>query len=391
MRAALPVAILAALAGFASPAAAAAPAPCGGIPQITDPSKDGHHPNTDVLSAWFSEEAGRLQAVVKTFGAGHTAEHTDAELNVAAYAVLFEVAGRTRFVRASLPTGAPGFQYDYGTYTAPSTFTVEGTTTGSEIGGPGGTLTIDVPAQTGATPGVTLARPFVLTYDGVSGGVPDWVDHAPGGVSPTDPSVGADYVVGSCAPLVPVPGGDPVPGPGSTPVPAVRTSAVALTAPARLTGGGLAKLTGRVVPARGGVPVDVTVTGGRKLVRRVSTAADGSFAVTVPLKQTSKVRAVAEGIGSQTATVTVRSTVRIAIKRLPGGIVTVRGTVRPALPGKALLLRTTSSIPTATTRVSAAGTFSFRVKRPRTGRYQAVYIPSSGRAERSVSNTGVIR
>ena len=38
-------------------------------PQITDPSGDGHHPPTDVLSAWWSEANGRLQAVIKVSAA----------------------------------------------------------------------------------------------------------------------------------------------------------------------------------------------------------------------------------------------------------------------------------------------------------------------------------
>ena len=52
---------------LAIPAAAqaAAPAPCPGAAQIIDASGDGHHNNTDVLSAWFSESAGSVKAVVE--------------------------------------------------------------------------------------------------------------------------------------------------------------------------------------------------------------------------------------------------------------------------------------------------------------------------------------
>jgi hypothetical protein len=373
---------------------AAAPAPCGGIPQITDPSKDGHHPNTDITSAWFSEASGRLQVVMQSFGAEHTAEHTDAETNIAAYVFLFDSGGVTRFVRAQRPAGSPAAVYDYGTYVAPNTFSAAGPTTGEEVSGPGGTFTIDVPAPFGVA-GSLLARPFVLTYDGVTGGVPDWVDHAPGGVSPTEASYGADYVAGSCAPVVSTPTG-PVPptAPGGPVAPAgpLTTTAIQLNAPASLKGGGPAKLTGRIVPARAGVPVVLTIAAGlRHVVRRVTSQADGSFGLTVPLKETSTVRAVAEGIGSQTDTVTVHSTVRLSVKRMPGGRYRVSGAVRPVLPGRVLLLRTTSSIPTATTKLTRAGTFAFTLTRPRAGRYQAVAIPSSGRAERSTSNTGVLR
>ena len=49
---------------------------------------------------------------------------------------------------------------------------------------------------TGAVPGAILARPFVLTYDGIDGVEPHWVDRAPGGVTPDGIEFGADYVVG---------------------------------------------------------------------------------------------------------------------------------------------------------------------------------------------------
>ncbi len=84
------------------------------------------------------------------------------------------------------------------------------------------------------------------------------------------------------------------------------------------------------------------------------------------------------------------SKVRIKVKRLRRGRVLIRGTVRPKLPGRVLLLRTTSAVPAART-VARKGRFSFRFKNLRRGRYQAVFIPSKGRAERATSNKGVIR
>ena len=57
--------------------------------------------------------------------------------------------------------------------------------------GANGTVTIDAPA---VAPGTRLSSPYVLTYDGITGGTPTWVDHAPGGEAPADPSVGADYL-----------------------------------------------------------------------------------------------------------------------------------------------------------------------------------------------------
>jgi hypothetical protein len=62
--------------------------------------------------------------------------------------------------------------------------------------------------------------------------------------------------------------------------------------------------------------------------------------------------------------------------------------VRPALPGRVLLLRRGAVKPTTTVK-PRDGRFRVRIARP--GRYQAVSIPSGKRAERSTSNTGVIR
>lgn len=145
-----------------------------------------------------------------------------------------------------------------------------------------------------------------------------------------------------------------------------------------------------MLPARAGVPVELTVRTRETATARLTTAADGSFSIALPIDETTRLRAVAQGIGSQTLTLTVRSTVRVTVKRLRDGRTRVTGTVRPALPGRVLLLRTTSARPSATTS-AAGGRFTFTFRRPRPGRYQAVYIPSGARAERSTSNTGVIR
>jgi len=136
------------------------------------------------------------------------------------------------------------------------------------------------------------------------------------------------------------------------------------------------------------VPVVVTATAGRSArVRRAVTQADGTFALLLPVRETTRVRAVAEGIGSQTRTITVVSRVRIALRR--GGRL-VTGRVRPALPGRVLLLRGDAVRPVA--RVSThGGRFRIRLHSPRPGRYQAVFVPAARRAERSTSNTEVIR
>ena len=220
-----------AAAALAAPAAAA-PAPCGGAPQITDVAGDGHHNNTDVVSAWLSEEAGRLQAVIVPRVPVWEPAHDDSD--AAGFALLYTVGGETRYVRGEAVRGAP-VRFDHGTWTAAGGF--------SSAGAVGGVaeaeaLVVDLPA---VAPGTVLARPFVLTYDGGSAAAPHWVDRAPGGTTPAGTEFGADVVAGTCGPAGP--GGPGGPG-------AVTTTAVALEAPRRVVGGGRVVLTGRVTPAR---------------------------------------------------------------------------------------------------------------------------------------------
>jgi hypothetical protein len=349
----------------------APPAPCFGVPQITDPNGDGHHDGTDVLQAWFSLEAGPLQGVIKVKSGLWMPQHDDADVNGAGYVLLFTTGGQTWFVRAfAAPGGA--LTYDYGTYGG-GAFTSLGPTTGTVVYGTGGTVTIDIPAATGATAGAVLANPFVLTYDGVIGGVPTWVDHAPGGTGPNDSARGADYTVAAC-------------GTGGT------TAAVQLTGPARIVGGGKnATITGKALPGRAGVGVALTRTNVTTKVFNTTTGADGSFTFVVPVHETTRVRATAEGISSQTLTITVKSTVRIFVRRLASGAARISGRISPALPGRVLILKTTAFRPTKTITRFRAGKFSVLLPRPRKGRYQAVYIPKGGRAERSTSNTIRIR
>ena len=101
-------------------------------------------------------------------------------------------------------------------------------------------------------------------------------------------------------------------------------------------------------------------------------------------------RAVAEGLGSQTLTVQMFSKVRVKVRTLASGAVVVSGTTSPKLSGRILWLRSNAVRPSART-TARNGRFTLRLKHPRPGRYQAVFIPSGGRAERSTSNTGVIR
>ncbi len=376
-------ATLVALAFAAVPAQAAAPPPCGGVAQIADASGDGHHPPTDILSAWLSEANGRLQAAIKVRSGALGPQHSapgETDLAVAGYAIVFTVDGQARYVRASVaPDG--GATYDYGTYNPGGAYFTSTGPTGGELAPgafSGGTVTIDVPAATGAVTGAQLTDVFALTYDGISGGVPDWVDHGPGGESPGDIARGADYVVGSCAGGVPTGAG---------------VLAVQLEAPARLRGGGRAKITGKIVPARAGVEVELTREAGRRRkVSRLTTAADGSFAATVPVSEKTRLRAEAEGIASSTVTVKVKSVVRIELRERPSGAIRLLGRLRPALPGRLLLLKANAAIDPTTTRSSGKRRFAFHFGAGRLspGRYQVVYIPSKGRAERSTSNAVVV-
>jgi hypothetical protein len=86
----------------------------------------------------------------------------------------------------------------------------------------------------------------------------------------------------------------------------------------------------------------------------------------------------------------VFSKVRINIRRTRTGGAVVTGTTSPKLSGRILWLRTDDVRPSART-TARDGRFTLRLTHPKRGRYQAVFIPSGDRAERSTSNTGVIR
>ena len=222
-----------------------------------------------MLAGWFSEAGGRLQAVIQTqFGNWSPA---DEDSESAAFAMLFSVAGQTRFVRLTTPRiGAGPLSYDYGTWSAATGFAGAGPATGEVVAGLPGTVTLDVPDAIGAVAGVRLLQPFVMTSDGGTALAPHWVDRAPGGAgdsTPAEAAFGADYVVGSCRPpgAGGGPGGCAAPGePGQT----ATTTSVILRAPKRLVGGGKLRAGGHVVPARAGVTVRLTVKPRRKGTRQ---------------------------------------------------------------------------------------------------------------------------
>ncbi|MCB0880080.1 MAG: hypothetical protein KDC46_14000 [Thermoleophilia bacterium] len=375
--------------GAASAIAASPPAACNGVPQVTDPVGDGHHTGTDVTAAWLSEAGGSLQAVIRVRYGTWRPEHEDEPITGSEYALVFSVDGVRRYVRLSAPLTGP-LVYDYGTWVGGGSFSSMGTTTGSVTPGVEQAAVIDVPTSAlGIAPGTRLGQPIALTIDGrAANGDPHWVDKAPGGTDPSDTAVGADYVVGSCGGGTGTTGGD---GGGTV----ATTTAVEVTAPSVIVGGGMARVGGTVLPAREGVVVHVTISpaggaAGRERSFSVVTGSDGSFAARVQVLETSRVRAVAETIGSQTATVTVRSRIRVTRRRTSAGVELVRVQTWPALPGKLLLLEASSVEPSATriTRLTRrTATFVIAVRRAARSRYQIVFVPSSDRAERSVSRS----
>ena len=364
------VAVAAALIALAAPASApaVAPAPCAGVVQINDVQGDGHHAATDILSAWFSEAAGRLQAVIKVRDGTWVPSHEDS--NAAGYALVFNAGGQTLYVRAVAPPPTAGvIAYDYGTWTLAGGFVSAGATTGEAAYGTGGTVTIDVPAGTGAVPGTVLTDLFALTYDGVDGpSQPHWVDRGPGGTTPAGTEFGADYVVGGCV------------GTGGAIV------AVDLKAPAKRTGSGKVEVRGGVVPATAEIEValESRTEDGLK-TKHVTTDAAGRFSAPIKLGETTRVRARSGGLASQTETVTMHSRTEISVRPSPGDGVLIRGRTDPGLPGKALLLGSGAATPSARSKVRD-GRFKFDLERLEKGRYVAVYIPSNDRAERSTSN-----
>jgi hypothetical protein len=358
-----------------SAAVTAAPAPCGGVAQVTDPAGDGHHSSTDVLAAWLSEPGvGTLQATIQIRSGSFLPEHDDAVVNGSAFALLFTTGGQTRYVRATAPPANGGvLGYDYGTWSPAGGFASAGATTGGIVTGAPGTVTIDVPAATGATTGARLTNLFVLTYDGVDAAGPTWVDRAPGGTEPAGSTFGADFLVGTCS------------SPSSTGVASVQLAAGRVP-----VGGGRVALAGRLLPARAGVAVTVTRVGRATTVTRLVTSADGSFSGLIPVRETTVVRAAVEGVQSQSFTLRVRSRVTVRLRRSGTGW-RLSGTVAPALPGRIQLLRVGGFGPVKTVRLVTGSRYTLRVPQLRQGRYQVVWQPSQGRAANAVSRAVRVR
>ncbi|HXV33757.1 MAG TPA: hypothetical protein VD769_07085 [Gaiellaceae bacterium] len=365
---------LATLAAAAVPAgggvALVPPEPCSPGVVITDPTGDGHHDPTDVTAAWLSEEnAGNLQAVIQVALGNWDAEHDEPEI-AAGYVFLFSKGGTTKFVRLSVdeffdPT------YDYGTYDPALTnpFVHEGDTTGSidplaqipPLPAPGpGTAVIDVPSSV-AVDGDVLKNNFVLTYDGLLDAGPTWVDVAPGGDLPNEAQPGPSFTVGSC-------------------------TGVTVAAPASIKGGKTVTVSGSVDPAAEGIDVTITRTTVPGVVAETMATTDvnGDYSALVPVRETTFVKATANGIDSTTRKITVRSTVTIRAVRLRNGKTRIQGVARPKLPGRIQLIKTTAFVPAASKTI-AGGSFRFTARKLKPGRWQVIYTPRAGRAVRSIS------
>lgn len=377
-----------------SSATAAVPGPCGGSAHITDATGDGHHMNTDVTSAWFSEDESGLRVVIRTAFGDWQPAHDDS--TGAGWAFLLRDGSVIRYLRFEAPFPWDGAAvYDYGTWTQGGGFVSQGTTSGSTVAGVGGTVAIDVPVAFGLGKGSVLTETQVLTYDGFESGQPHWVDRAPGGTSPSTSAYGADFVVGTCLPKDP-----------DDPDPEV-TTAVQLNSWLARTGRGTVPVSGSVLPAKAGVEVELSISAVRGTSSRtlsLVTGEDGKFSALPMFAETSLIRAVAadSGIGSRSLTVTMRSKVTLKLARKvtstkrQGKVVRRKsvgrawGTVDPAIPGRVLILPVNGIFPVAKTTVRN-GRYSIRSNRIRRGRYQAVFIPEKSRAERATSKTGKLK
>ncbi len=346
-----------------APVASAAPVPCGGTAQITDASGDGHHQNSDVISAWFSGTPEALQAVITLRLGLFEPAHDDSD--AVAYAMIFRTGTDWRYVRA-IAGRAAAITYEYGTWSPLTYFQPFGSTTGSAtVENGSGVVAIDIPTVFGITPVSTISTPFVMTNDGMDGGIPHWVDRAPGGVAPDSGEYGADLVVGACSTAVD----------GAT--------GVTLSGPVRMVGAGTARVTGVVAGAQAGVAVTLIATGVVTRTYTSTTTGGGAFTASIPIRATTTIRATAAGLGSPTITVISRE--RVTVKGRVRASRSATVVVSPALPGRALLLRPVGFQPLATARVRN-GVATLHVPASAVGRAQVVIIPDGGRAERAQSS-----
>ena len=300
--------------------------------------------------------------------------HDDSD--AAGFALIYDAGGQTRYVRAEGPRGAP-VRFDHGTWSAAAGFTSLGPTTGAAVAGPGG-VGHDRRARRSPA-GTLLSRIFVMTYDGGSGADLHWVDRAPGGVGPAEQAFGADYVTGACAADAgrgPAAGRDDRGRPRRAPPPRRR----------RPDGGRRPRRPGAGRRRRGGDDA-----------RRPGADAHGGHAGRRDVLARAPDRAHVDGPrrrrGDRLPDAHDHRALDGADPRPPARGRRGRGP-RPRRTGPAGPRAAAARRGGPADRHGAQardGRFRIRLAAPRRGRYQAVFIPSGDAAERSTSNTGVIR
>ena len=286
-----------ALAAFAAlpvtTAVAAPPAPCNNAPQITDASGDGHHAAdrraVGVVVGGQRPPAGRHPGL-RGDARGRARRGRDPGAGLRVHLRV----GRRAAIRPRdrLPLGGRTTlrpRHLHGRRRVHQR-RVHDRRVESETGA-NGTVTIDVPGRSRPARAL-IGAPFVITWDGINGSDATWVDHAPGGALPTDSAAAPTT---SSAPATPAP-----PPPGTR---GHRRPPSSSARPRHVTGRKTVTVTGKVLPARAGVPVTLTRTANKKTADDAAStsAADGTFTRASSIGETSDLRAVAESIGSPRA------------------------------------------------------------------------------------------
>ena len=164
---------------------------------------------------------------------------------------------------------------------------------------------------------------------------------------------------------------------------AQETPTVSLTAsPAKVVYGASVTLSGQIAPATEGETVEILDAAGA-LVATLTTDAAGAFTTTFVPDRNRTLHAAWQTTVSEPVTIRVRAIVsaRMSAVRLFDEI-QVRGTVRPAMPGKRVevtLLRSGRAVETVWAQVGSAGGFeaSIRVMEPGTYRARATFSAAS--------------
>ena len=326
-------------------------------------------------------QAGRLQAVIQPRAAVWEPAHDESD--AAGFALLYTAGGADCATCAPWRRAAPA-RFDHGTWTARRRLRQRRRRRPARRRRGRRRVTIDVPA---IAPGTVLARPFVLTYDGGTGADLHWVDRAPGGddarrrrsSAPTTSSARA-------AAAWPA-------RPARAAAPATDHGGRSSTRPARVVGGGSAHGR-RPRRARRGPASRVALTATARAAGRAPravTQADGSFSLLLPIGETTR-RARRRG-GDRLADAHDHRRLDGPHPRAPAG---AAARPRPRAPSTRAA-RPRAAAPPRRRRAHrhreapATGASRFRLAPPARGPLPGRLHPVRRRAERSTSNTGVIR